>query len=122
MLLRSNRLVFPSFYPLHPDITMSCTADTSTTSTTTNTTIKLLHQAPSFKPFSGDDPSYSALSFLESCEDSMCNSNITLDADKIAFIRSNLKPDSLASDMMRASCFNPKLINHDYAVFRKKIP
>ncbi len=49
----------------------------------------------------------------------MRNSNITTDSDKIAFVRSSLTFDSLASQMMQASSFTPKLIDCDYLAFRE---
>ena len=52
------------------------------------------------------------LTFLEAYEDAMINSNVTLDSDKIAFVKSNLTCDSLASEMMQSSSFTPKLINY----------
>ena len=121
MLLRSGRLL--PFDASHSQLTTMPSSDlpspsTPSTSTPLPPTIRLLHQAPSFQPYSGDD-SFTALTFLQSCEDAMRNSNVTNDADKIAFVRSNLKPNSLASDMMQASAFNPKLLNYDYTVFRK---
>ena len=84
----------------------------------TSTTIKLLTQDPGLKRFSGDDISHSALSFIESCEDAFRNSSITTDEDKIAFVRSQLVTDSLAADMMRATCFSPKHLSYDYSKFR----
>ena len=124
MLLRSGRhLTFAS--SCSQPITMSEPSPSSSiplpppSTPSLTPTIRLLHQTPSFKPFSGEDASSSALTFLESCEDSMRNSNVTNDADKISFVRSNIKPDSLASDMMQASSFTPKLLNYDYAVFRE---
>ena len=83
------------------------------------TTIRLLHQDPSVKRFTGNDPTYSALSFLEACEDCMVSSNICSDADKISFVRSQLVPNSRASELMHASCFNSILLGHNYAKFRE---
>ena len=48
----------------------------------------------------------------------MVNSNVTNGADKISFVRSQLLPGSLASEMMIASCFQPKALNYDYCQFR----
>ena len=48
----------------------------------------------------------------------MCNSNIRSDVDKIAFVRSQLVPNSLASQLMTASGLDPKLLNNDYSRFR----
>ena len=82
-------------------------------------TIKLLHQDPSIKKFSGEDDTYSALQFLQACEDQMVNTNIATGADKISFVRSQLTPDSLASDMMLAHAFDSKALNYDFSQFRK---
>ncbi len=91
---------------------------TSHATSTSSTTVKLLLQNPSFQPFSGEDVTYSALTFLEACEDSMRNLYITSDTDKIAYLRSNLKSNSVASTMMHSSAFTPKLINCSYSTFR----
>ena len=82
-------------------------------------TIKLLHQEPSLKRFSGEDSAHSPLTFLQQCEDVMRNSSIVEDADKISFIRSQLVQDSLATVMMRANCFNTAVIGCSYAKFRE---
>ena len=82
-------------------------------------TIKLLHQDPSIKKFSGEDDTYTALQFLRACEDQMVNTNISTGADKMSFVRSQLTPNSLASDMMLAHAFDPKALNHNFDQFRK---
>ena len=82
-------------------------------------TIKLLHQDPSIKKFSGEDDTYSALQFLQACEDQMVNTNISTGADKISFVRSQLTPNSLATDMMLAHAFDPKALNYDFSQFSK---
>ena len=84
----------------------------------TSPTIKLLHQDPAIKKFSGEDDRYTALQFIQACEDQMVNSSITTGADKISFVRSQLTPDSLASDMMLAHAFDPKALNYDFLQFR----
>ena len=107
------------------------TTSTSTTATTTTTasamfhspvlapTFKLLHHDPSIQKFGGEDIShYSPLQFLQQCEDSIRNSNITAGVDKISFVRSQLLPGSIAADLMSASAFNPKSLNYDYQAFR----
>ena len=82
-------------------------------------TFKLLHHDPSIQKFSGEDISlYSPLQFLQQCEDSIRNSNVTSGVDKISFVRSQLQPGSIAADLMSASAFNPKLLNYDYSAFR----
>ncbi|KAG0727656.1 hypothetical protein GWK47_034191 [Chionoecetes opilio] len=81
-------------------------------------TIKILHQEPLVKRFSGEDPSYSALNCLGLCEDLMRNSSLVLDLHKIAFVRSQLVPDSLAARMMLASALQPGLLNNSYHEFR----
>ncbi len=48
----------------------------------------------------------------------MRNSHITSDIDKIAYVRSNLKSNSVASTMMQSSAFVPKAINYSYSTFR----
>ena len=84
-----------------------------------STTIKLLHQEPSLKRFSGEDSAHSPLIFLQQCEDAMRNSSIVEDVDKISFIRSQLVHDSLASVMMRANCFNTSVIGCSYTKFKE---
>lgn len=97
----------------------SSPASTPALSSATAPTIKLLHQEPSLKRFSGDDPSHSPLVFLQQCEDCMRGSSITQDVDKISFIRSQLVQDSLATLMMRANSFNTDLIGCSYAKFKE---
>ena len=112
--------------------TTMTTATTTTTTTTTPATVsplsttlytptfKLLHHDPSIQKFGGEDISqYTPLQFLQSCEDSMCNSNIHTGVDKISFVRSQLQPGSIAADLMSASDFNPKTLNYDYESFRR---
>lgn len=84
----------------------------SNTSTVT-TTIKIQHYNPSFRLFSGEDTSYSALEFLISCEDVKANSNIIDDRDKISKIRSNLKSDFKVAKMMSASAFDSHKIKNN---------
>ena len=48
----------------------------------------------------------------------MCGSNVTCDADKISFVRSQLVPKSLAFTLMTASGFDPKHLKYNYAQFR----
>ena len=48
----------------------------------------------------------------------MVNTNITTGADKISFVRSQLAPDSLASEMMLAHAFDAKALNYDFSQFR----
>lgn len=98
--------------------TGTITTPSSSTTMFSPQTIKLLHQDPSVPKFGGEDPSYSALTFLTNCEDVMANSNVSSGADKISFIRSQLLPSSLASDMMTATCFHPRALNYDYDKFR----
>lgn len=52
------------------------------------------------------------------CEDVMNNSYITEPVDKISFIRSNIKPGSLAARMMQASAFTDPLKQKNYDLFR----
>ena len=110
----------PVTTPDLPSTSSTTTTTTTTTATTTTnmTTIKLLHQDPSLKRFSGEDPLHSPLIFLQQCEDVMSNSNVTNDTDKISFIRSQLVQDSLASVMMRANCFNTSIIGASYIKFK----
>lgn len=89
----------------------------STTTTTIATTIKLLHKDSSLERFSGEDSNHSPLVFFQICEDTMVNSNIIQDLYKTFFVRSQLVTDSLASLMMRATCFDIKIIGSSYAAF-----
>lgn len=96
------------------------TSPTSTSQTPpTSTVIKLLHQELGLKKYSGEDLAYSALTFFDSWDDTILNTNVTSDADKTAFVRSELVPDSLAADMMGASVFLPKQINYDFKKFKE---
>lgn len=49
----------------------------------------------------------------------MHNSNDTTGADKISFVRSKFKPQSLASEIMHANSFTPCFINYDDDKFRE---
>ncbi len=55
-----------------------------------STTVKLLPQVPSLKPFTGEDASYSALHYLKRCQDLMRNSNITSGADQVSYVQLTL--------------------------------
>ncbi len=91
---------------------------TSHATSTPSTTLKLLHQNPSFQPFSGEGKTYSALTFLEACENSMKNSHITSGTDKTSFIRSSLKSKFVPSTMMQSSAFVSKLLHYSYSTSR----
>lgn len=120
MLLRSNNIYLAANLPDTMSLPTGQTPTSSSThDTPISTTIKLLHQEPSLRRFSGEDTSYSALAFIQQCEDAMRNSNVTSSADKISFVRSQLVPDSLAFDMMLASHFRPDLLNYDYDKFKQ---
>ncbi|KAG0727609.1 hypothetical protein GWK47_034281 [Chionoecetes opilio] len=80
--------------------------------------LKFYTRTPLSKRFSGEDLSYLALNFLGLCEDLMHNSSLLLDLDKIAFVRSQLVPDSRAARMMLASAFQPGLLNNSYHEFK----
>ena len=117
MQLRSGRSVSSSpgtsqFLGTMPDPAIS-------TPNSAAPTIKILHQNPSFRLFSAEDDSHSALDFLNCCEDAMANSNVTDDRDKISFVRSFLAPDSEAARLMSAAAFDPRKIKHDYKVFKE---
>lgn len=107
-----NTMSRPSSPPVPGSISNSLSA-------THTPTIKLLHQKPSLKRFSGEDTAHSPLIFLQQCEDVMRNSNVVQDADKISFVRSQLVQDSLATVMMRANCFNTIVIGSSYSTFRE---
>lgn len=80
--------------------------------------MKILYQNPTFKLFSGEDPTYSALEILYSCEDAMANPDIKDDKDKISFVRSNLKSGSKAATTMSASVFCSHHLKNNYAEFK----
>ena len=117
------------FYPF---VTMTATTTTTTTSITTTTTtttasaspimspaIKLLQHDTTIPKFSGEaGDMYTPAQFLQLCEDVLSNSQIHSGADKICFIRSNLVPGSLASDLMSATAFDSKVLNNDYNQFK----
>lgn len=77
-------------------------------------TIKILHQDPFLKRFSRKYVTYSALTL---CEDLMRNSNLASDLGKIAFVCSQLEPDSRAARIMLASAFQPELLHRSYNKF-----
>lgn len=129
MILRSGKIL-PILIPSPLTVTMA-TANSSTNNDNASTNpplppppsiptafIKLLHQDPSLKKFSGDDPNYSAITFLQQCEDSIKNSSVTQDGDKISFIRSHIVHGSLAEELMRANAFNTSVNELSYAQFR----
>lgn len=78
-----------------------------------------LHQNPSFRLFNGEDPSYSALEFLNSCEDAINNSNVTDGKEKFSFVRCNLNSEPEAARMMSAAAFDSRKIKNDYVVFKR---
>ena len=123
MLLRSG-CVYPDFQ----DATMSTeesllsppvTPAHSSSSTMPSHTLRVLHQNPAFKNFSGEDPCYSPVQFLRNCEDEMSNSRIAGEDERISFVRSHIVPLSLAADLMSSSAFTPELINHSYSQFKE---
>lgn len=104
-----------------PDTVTSSAPNTSSSMTPvlSTSTINILHQNPTIKPFPGQDYTYSAITYLTFCEDAMCNSSVTFDSEKISFIHSNLVSGLLVAKMMQPSAFDSKHIGHNYAVFRK---
>ena len=51
----------------------------------------------SVREFSGNDPSFTAREYVELCEATMNQCSIVDEVDKIAFLRSRLRPGSVAS-------------------------
>lgn len=113
---RAPQMEFTPTFPPSPALPIS--ARHSYYSTPKDTTIKLIHQNPSFRCFSGTDPDYGPSSFLQSCEDAMRNTDITQEADMIAFVRSHIEQDSLAWCLMSASAFSPRHLGDSYSAFR----
>ena len=84
-----------------------------------NPRITLLHQEPSIKRFSGENLcEYSALNFLQACEDTMTGSSLETGSDKISFVWSQLVTGSLAAEMMSASAFSIQNLDGNYEQFR----
>ena len=80
--------------------------------------IKVLHTPSVVREFSNEDPDFPASEFIGLCEDVMQNSSITDPVDKIAFVRSNVKPGSPASRLMQANVMKQPLLRKDYDEFR----
>ncbi|XP_076061219.1 uncharacterized protein LOC143037001 [Oratosquilla oratoria] len=101
------------------DSTSDSTSDQLATSQVTQIPVlNLIHQKPAIQTFDGNDSSYTASLFIRMCEDAIISSNITTDKERISFIRSQITPNSLASEMLSASCLNPIELNHDYNKFK----
>ena len=60
----------------------------------------------------------SARKFITNCENAMSNASTHDPGDKIAFVRSKLKLDSLAHSMMDSSVFTKPIAEKDYQAFR----
>ncbi len=67
--------------------------------------IKILPTTASVRPFSGADLDYSAREFIGQCEAVMRNASVTEPGDKIAFVKSNLQPGSMACKLIQSSMF-----------------
>ena len=91
---------------------------TSTLPSPKMSTLKILPTTAAIRPFNGVDPDYSALEFLQICEDVMNNSSTTDDLDRISFVRSRLQPGSKAINQMQARAFTKPLEDKDYKQFR----
>ena len=81
--------------------------------------IRIFRITAAVRPFSGDETDYSATQFVRLCEDSMVNSSVNDDADKIAFIKSHLQPGSRACSLIQASASTEPQVNNNYTAFRK---
>ena len=137
MKLRSGKL-YVNTKMVTTTTTTTVTTTTVTTTTTTITTIttttpsvttpisslnspaiKLLQHDTTIPKFSGEGiDSYTPSQFLQLCEDVISNSQINSGADKISFVRSHLVPGSLASELMSATAFDPKVLQFDYDKFK----
>ena len=80
--------------------------------------LKILPTTSHIEPFVGKDDSRSAQSFFRICEDSMVNSGIVEPADKIAFIKNNLKVGSVAHQALRNQAFVLATKEKDYETFK----
>ncbi|MPC86176.1 hypothetical protein E2C01_080992 [Portunus trituberculatus] len=102
-----------------PTVTASPTNVTLPLTSVASPAIKLLQHDSFIQKFSGEDTdTYSPAQILQLSEDVLSNSQIHSGADKISFVRSHLVPGSLASDLMTAIAFDPKVLNYDYNQFK----
>ena len=79
--------------------------------------IRILPITAAVRPFSGDETDYSATQFVRLCEDSMVNSSVNEDTDKIAFLKSHLQPGSRACSLIQASASTEPQVNTNYTAF-----
>ncbi len=115
--------------PPHPPPTSTnpATATLTTTAVTTTqmtqpspsistmaTPIKILPTTASVRPYSGAESDYSAREFIGQCEAVMRNASVTEPGDKIAFVKCNLQPGSMACKLMQSSMFWVPMENNDY--------
>lgn len=107
----------PTSSPSQP-IPAQSSLQSATNNLSSGTAVKILHQSPLFRPFTGSDPSYQPASFLRACEDAMTNAGVSSDADKIAFVRSHVVLDSLAGHIIGASSFSSPSLMSTYQEFR----
>lgn len=80
--------------------------------------IKLLPVTSPVKPFTGTDPTYTALEFFRQVEDACVTSQVTEPGEKISFARSQLAPNSRAAIYMSATTFRKAQDERDYERFK----
>ena len=86
----------------------------------TGATIKVMPSEASVREFTATDDDYSARDFVTLCENTMRNSSVTSDVDKIAFVSSRIKQGSEASRRMRVSALTRSIRNGDYDGFKQR--
>ena len=80
--------------------------------------IKVLPTHATVRLFTGTDHDYPAREFISMCEDVMVHACIHDPSDQIAYVRSNIKPNSAAFRLLHARFMRQPLLQKDYAAFK----
>lgn len=81
--------------------------------------LKLLPTEASVRRYSGEDEGYTARTYLKTCEDIMRNAGTTAPAEKIAFVRSRVAPNSRAERLLHGAVFSEEIIQGSYDTFKE---
>ena len=81
--------------------------------------LKILPTEASVRRYSGEDEGYTARTYLKTCEDVMRNAGTTAPAEKIAFVRSRVAPNSRAERLLHGAIFSEEIILGSYDTFKE---
>lgn len=81
--------------------------------------LKVLPTEAPVRRYTGEDEGYSARAYLKACEDAMRHAGTTEPADKIAFVRARLAPNSRAERLLQSVAFSAEVTGDDYETFKE---